>query len=235
MHVSLISVVTLDGRQAGAWLKTEENRFYVKAIRHATDASLIGYGRLARDRVRMLETGGGRRSRRIRAVVSHDGLVDADLPLFDGNGDRPWVLVPAPVAALAGDRLGDRARVAGLKPGADGRLAPRVLLDFLTDRGAKSVLVEGGGQLNGAFLGADLVDELHLTVTAAFAGQDPKAVCWVDPAFLARGAAPRFKLVQCTPSVRWLDIYCRFQRIGRETGRETDSGPGGHDETGQGP
>ncbi len=69
---------------------------------------------------------------------------------------------PSRVAALA-------ERVEVWKLG-DHRVNLALLLQRLADRGIRRVLLEGGGELNWAFVEADLVDEFHVTVAPALLG-----------------------------------------------------------------
>ncbi len=45
-----------------------------------------------------------------------------------------------------------------------------LLLERLADRGIRRLLLEGGGELNWAFVEADLVDEFHVTIAPALLG-----------------------------------------------------------------
>jgi riboflavin biosynthesis pyrimidine reductase len=54
----------------------------------------------------------------------------------------------------------------------DARPAPRWILATLAARGIRSLLLEGGPQLNAAFLAAGLIDEMYWTIGAHLLGTD---------------------------------------------------------------
>jgi 2,5-diamino-6-(ribosylamino)-4(3H)-pyrimidinone 5'-phosphate reductase len=58
------------------------------------------------------------------------------------------------------------------------KIRPGDVLDILWARGARRVLVEGGGTLNFSFFEADVVDEIYITVTPRIlgGGTSPTAV-----------------------------------------------------------
>lgn len=52
--------------------------------------------------------------------------------------------------------------------------SPRGVLDYLQEKGFSTAFVAGGGQLNGSFMEAGLVDELYLTVEPLIFGKGIK-------------------------------------------------------------
>ena len=86
------------------------------------------------------------------------------------------------------------------------------LLDRLEERGARRVLVEGGGALNAAFVEAGLVDELFVTIAPALLGGGA-APTPVDGAGLGMGERMRLAL----ESVREVDgeLFCHYLVVGK--------------------
>ncbi|MHA7650560.1 pyrimidine reductase family protein [Mycobacterium sp. ML4] len=105
------------------------------------------------------------------AIVTKSGHLDNDLGVFTRTEVRPLVLT----CAAAADET--RRRVAGLAAevidcSADdpGEVDIAAIVSALTDRGLRCVLTEGGPMLLGAFIEADLLDELCLTIAPLVVG-----------------------------------------------------------------
>lgn len=102
------------------------------------------------------------------AVVSRSLDLDPTAPLFTDVPERTIVFTTAEADA---DRVASLEPVAEVVRAGDGSsVEPTALLAHLHGLGARTVLVEGGPGLNGAFLDADLVDELDVTIAPALVG-----------------------------------------------------------------
>lgn len=73
-------------------------------------------------------------------------------PLFLTNSRTELKLFPAEVVAC------------------DGEITPQWIVDVLSERGVKTLLIEGGGELIAQFLAADLLDEMYVTVCPRLIG-----------------------------------------------------------------
>ncbi len=174
--------MTADGKITSA--RREYPRFTSTAdrrtmdrLRAEADAVLVGAGTIRADdphlHVRDPGMGAHRRSlgkpRGLVAIlVTASGRVDPAWRVFrdDGISER----IVATVEDAPGD---DLARLAGLaevwrvgKRSVD----LRELLQRLRRRGIERLLVEGGGEMNWAFLRDDLLDELYVTVAPSLLG-----------------------------------------------------------------
>jgi riboflavin biosynthesis pyrimidine reductase len=101
------------------------------------------------------------------AVVTRSCRLDWDSPLFADATARPIVVTVS--AAAAADRAA-AAQVADLVLAGDRDVELGSALAALRDRGARSVLAEGGPTLNGDLTAAGLVDELCLTISPLLLG-----------------------------------------------------------------
>jgi diaminohydroxyphosphoribosylaminopyrimidine deaminase/5-amino-6-(5-phosphoribosylamino)uracil reductase len=81
-------------------------------------------------------------------------------------------------------------------PGADTKVDLAGVLRELGRRGINEVHVEAGPRLNGAWIGAGLVDELLVYMAPSLLGPGLGFVDW--PRLPALAAAPRFRIVQAT-------------------------------------
>ena len=159
--------VTVDGRSGG--LGNDADRRVFGALRELADVVLVGAGT-----VRSEDYGGARKPTRGAAtpppiaVVTGSADLDPGARLFTDTAVAPIVLTgpDAPADRLAALRAAG-ADVVVLDP-----LSPAAVLDELGRRGLHRVLCEGGPRLFGDLVGADLVDELCLTVAPVLAAGD---------------------------------------------------------------
>jgi diaminohydroxyphosphoribosylaminopyrimidine deaminase/5-amino-6-(5-phosphoribosylamino)uracil reductase len=160
--VALKLATTLDGRIADGfgrsrWISGEAAREYVQWLRAGFDAIAIG-GRTARLDDPSLTVRGPVQPRLAPRRVVFDRAADLGphLTLLRTAGETPTIVVVAPEA--------DRTRIkrlesAGVVIVRAEKLGPA--LTSLREQGIGSLLVEGGGQLAGALLGAGLVDRYY--------------------------------------------------------------------------
>ncbi len=104
------------------------------------------------------------------AVLTRSGLLDHDAKLFHHTDVAPLILTSAEAAANTRGRLGDRAEVIDASGADPGSVDLHRALDALTARGLLRVLTEGGPGIMGLFTGADLLDEICLTVAPVLVG-----------------------------------------------------------------
>jgi len=161
------SASTLDGRSAAAdgssmWITSEASRMDVHRLRGTVDAIMVGVGTIIADDPRLttrdIRTGSLAIRQPLRVVVDSQGRTPADARVRDAA---------APTLV---------ATVATFGKGADGRVDLRAVLAELHNRGVRSVLLEGGPKLAGAFLAAGLVDRLIYYVAPKLLGDGPAAL-----------------------------------------------------------
>jgi 5-amino-6-(5-phosphoribosylamino)uracil reductase len=148
----------------------------VDGVRAASDAILVGAGTVRRDRPRLLVRSMQRRLDRLarglpasplKVTLTSSGDLDPGNPFFTAGEGEKIVYCARPVIAAAQTRLGS---VATVVDGGD-PVDVRHLLSDLHDRGVRRLMVEGGAAVHTAFLGAGLVDELHLAIAPFLVGE----------------------------------------------------------------
>jgi diaminohydroxyphosphoribosylaminopyrimidine deaminase/5-amino-6-(5-phosphoribosylamino)uracil reductase len=142
---------TLDGRSAAAdgtsqWITSSIARSDVHTLRSTVDAILVGVGTVTADdpqlTVRDLKDGTLAIKQPLRVVADSHGRTPPKARVRDAAAPT-WIVTSKEVGA-----------------GPDGRVDLNSLLVALFGRGIRSVLLEGGPTLAGAFLEAGLVDKV---------------------------------------------------------------------------
>jgi diaminohydroxyphosphoribosylaminopyrimidine deaminase/5-amino-6-(5-phosphoribosylamino)uracil reductase len=173
---------TLDGRSAAAdgtsrWITGPEARAEVHALRARADAVVVGSGTVRADDPQLTVRQEPPAERQpLRVAVDSAAAVPATARLLDGSA--PTLVAVAPDAATGHleEAVKDgRAELVALPRAARG-LDLTALLAELHGRGVRSVLLEGGPTLAGAFLAAGYVDKVVGYLAPALLGTGPAAL-----------------------------------------------------------
>jgi 2,5-diamino-6-(ribosylamino)-4(3H)-pyrimidinone 5'-phosphate reductase len=157
----------------------------------AKTLSLDGWAILVRDpaiRKRRVERRG--RAHPLNVVVTTDAKLPSKCEFFAHPDTEKLVVTTRRAPPERVRRLRKLAEVA-VVPGK--RIRARDVLDLLAARGARRVLVEGGGTLNFSFFREGLVDEIYITVTPRILG-GAEAPTPVDGKGFLRKAQVRLRL-----------------------------------------
>ena len=163
--VTLKAGATMDGRiSAGSgdsrWVTGEASREAVHTLRHRHDAIMIGAGTALRDDPSLTTRTPVPGLHPIRIVVDSKLRLPLHLRLFT-DGQAPTIVLAAADADADKKRALESAgiEVIGCET-RDGRIDLHDAMRRLGGREIGSVLLEGGGRLNGAMLAAGLVDKI---------------------------------------------------------------------------
>ncbi|WP_404961149.1 bifunctional diaminohydroxyphosphoribosylaminopyrimidine deaminase/5-amino-6-(5-phosphoribosylamino)uracil reductase RibD [Streptomyces sp. 147326] len=173
-HVTWKYAATLDGRSAAAdgtsrWISSSESRADVHRLRAEADAVLVGGGTLRADDPHLAVRGIDGATQPLRvALDTHAGLQPGARILDDS---APTLLVVAEDADTRHLPGVDLLRL----PLQDGRIPVRRLLAELYARGVRSLLLEGGPTLAGAFVEDGAVDRIVGYLAPALLGAGPAA------------------------------------------------------------
>ncbi|MEV6109243.1 bifunctional diaminohydroxyphosphoribosylaminopyrimidine deaminase/5-amino-6-(5-phosphoribosylamino)uracil reductase RibD [Streptomyces sp. NPDC051940] len=184
---------TLDGRSAAAdgtsrWITSPEARADVHRLRAEADAVVVGAGTARTDDPQLAARGlAGEVTQPLRVVVDTNGTAV-------GPGARILDDVAPTLLAVAHDAdTALPADVLRLPRAASGRgLDLPALLTALYERGVRSVLLEGGPTLAGAFLAAGAVDKVVGYVAPVLLGAGPHALA--DAGITTIGDALRLRV-----------------------------------------
>lgn len=184
-HVTWKYAATLDGRSAAAdgssrWITSPESRADVHRLRAEADAVLVGGGTLRADDPHLAVRGVEGATQPLRvALDTHAALLPGARILDDA---APTLLVVAEDADTRHLPGVDLLRL----PLHDGRLPVPGLLTALHARGVRSVFLEGGPSLAGAFLEAGAVDRVVGYLAPALLGSGPAALADAGITTIAR-------------------------------------------------
>jgi len=168
-HVTLKAGMTLDGKIAdlhgvSRWITGEAARHRAHRMRSEADAIVVGIGTVLRDDPQLTVRLGQPWPREpLRVVLDTSARTPAMARLI--RVGRPGHALIAVGADAPAPRVGEltAAGATVIRCGTrDGRVDLGALLDELFVREARAVLVEGGGEVHGAFLDAGLVDRVAL-------------------------------------------------------------------------
>jgi len=202
---------SIDGRIAAAdgtsrWITGPAARADAHGLRADAQAVLVGSGTALADRPQLTVRDEPVARPPLRVVLDGRGRVPADGPLFD-TARAPTLVV---TTAAAPDAAHHEWSAAGAKvvvvPAAtDGHgVDLGALLEALAGMGVLEVLVEGGGEVVGAFVAAGLADRLVAYVAPTVLGTGGRAAFAV-PGAATLADAPRYVLTAVTqlgPDVR---------------------------------
>ncbi len=180
-RVVLIAAATADGKlssfeRISQRFGSPEDRRRMRAVRAASDAILVGAGTLRADdpplaipdevlvRARVRE---GRSPLPAAAVMTRSLDIPPSARIFSAPGRPVYLLCPESTPAPEAGRFPPSVEV--VRAGRE-EVEPLLALQALHERGAESVLLEGGGATTAAFFAKKLVDELYLTICPAVLG-----------------------------------------------------------------
>ncbi|MCD2468049.1 bifunctional diaminohydroxyphosphoribosylaminopyrimidine deaminase/5-amino-6-(5-phosphoribosylamino)uracil reductase RibD [Streptomyces sp. MBT42] len=166
---------TLDGRIAAAdgtsrWISSAESRADVHRLRAEADAVVVGSGTARADDPHLAVRGIDGAVQPLRVVVDTEATaVKTGARVLDDAA--PTLIAVADDAAVSLDGT----EVVRLPRAARGLSVP-ALLDALHARGVRSVLLEGGPTLAGAFVAAGAVDQVVGYLAPVLLGAGPNAL-----------------------------------------------------------
>lgn len=191
MIASLDGATAVAGRAGGLAGRADRQLFH--ALRSLADVVLVGARTARIERygpARLTPPLQEERRRRGQpptptiAVVSRSCAFDWESPFFTEAAARPVVIT---VEEAPAEQLARAADVADVVVAGRSSVDLAVAAERLADRGARSVVCEGGPVLNGQLAAAGLIDELALTLSPLLAGGEAERL--LDGGFLSAPVA----------------------------------------------
>lgn len=206
MRVTLKLATSLDGRIATAsgesqWITGEAARLEGHRLRAAHDAILVGVETVLHDDPELTARLPGRSVDQPLRVVLDSRLRTPPTAKLAGENTLILTAVePRPIGAAQVKQVAED----------QGRPAVRAVLQALKAAGAKSVLIEGGGQVAASFLRADAVDVVEWFRAPILLGGEGRS-CVASLALAKLADAPKFRRLGVEPVGD--DLWERYARF----------------------
>ena len=167
--------MTLDGKIAAynghsKWVTGEEARQKVHYLRNETDAILVGIGTVLADDP-MLTTRipeGGKNP--VRIILDSNLRTPIDAKITDCSEAKTWIFTKEGNNLEKTQILLDKGVEVFPAPYGEEGIDLSFVLNVLFEKGITDVLVEGGGEVNGAFLRAGLINKFLIYVAPKIIG-----------------------------------------------------------------
>ncbi|MEO3945248.1 bifunctional diaminohydroxyphosphoribosylaminopyrimidine deaminase/5-amino-6-(5-phosphoribosylamino)uracil reductase RibD [Gorillibacterium sp. CAU 1737] len=203
--VTLKTASTLDGRVASRtgdsrWITNPQSREFVHVLRHRNQAVLTGIGTVLADDPEFSTRLSVPALQPVRVIVDSELRLPSDARLLrPGSGGPVLVLTREGADPERARRLVERGAEVVPVEGAGARVSLRAALRELGRREIGSVLLEGGGRLNGAMLAEQLVDKLVLFFAPKIIGGANAPVSFAFEGFDRMADAIRFTNMKAEP------------------------------------
>ena len=168
--------MTVDGKIASKtgssrWITNDALRAIVHQLRGGMDAILVGIGTVLADDPALTARPPGPRTP-ARIVLDSSGNTPLESQLVRTARETPTIVV---TTVHADTERCSSLRAAGVRvlliePGSTGHPDLKVLLAELGHQRLTNILVEGGGQILGAFFARNLIDEVHAFIAPKLIG-----------------------------------------------------------------
>ena len=171
-HIIFSAAITLDGKLATRTgdsklsSKADKNRVY--KLRTKVDAILIGKNTAKLDDP-LLSVHHAKKNNPIRVVLDSNATIQNNSRILRTSSKIPTIITVAESAYKKNLQRLEKLPVQIIVCGKH-RINIKKLLIALRKQGIKKILIEGGGATNWAFIKANLVDEIIITITPYLVG-----------------------------------------------------------------
>lgn len=169
--------MTLDGKLAthnghSKWITGSEARESVHHIRNEVDGIMVGIGTVLADNpqltTRLPESEGGKNP--IRVILDTKLRIPLDAKVTMTQEAQTWIVTSEDADGQKMALLKEKGLEIITAPVSESGLDLRVILTELFKRGLTHILLEGGSELNGAFLKAGLINKFLVYVAPKLIG-----------------------------------------------------------------
>lgn len=165
-YVTVKTASTLDGKIASRtgdskWISNEKAREIVHTMRHRHQAIMVGVSTIAADDPQLTTRLSVPGLSPVRVIADSTLRIPETAKVLSDGAAPTWILTTEQADPAKAERLTGRGAEI-IRCGGGPRVDLREALVQLGKRGISSVLVEGGGRLNGALLERRLADEIVL-------------------------------------------------------------------------
>lgn len=173
-YVTLKTASTLDGKVATSsgdskWITGEEARAFVHTLRHRHHAIMVGIGTVLADDPLLNTRLPVQALHPVRIIVDSQLRLSQDAQVVQDRSARTIVLASSLASAEKQEELEQRGAEI-LRCGEGPRVDLPTAMDMLGRMDIGSILLEGGGHLNGAMLEQQLIDYMYLFLAPKLIG-----------------------------------------------------------------
>ena len=169
------TAMTLDGKIAAynghsKWVTGEEARKHVHELRKQSDAILVGIGTVLADNPRLttrLEAGG---KNPVRVILDSALRIPLEALVTDCTEASTWIAAASDADPVKAKALQEKGLEIILLSKDKNGLDLRELLTRLYEKGITDIIVEGGSQINSAFLREGLIDKFLVYIAPKILG-----------------------------------------------------------------
>ncbi|MBS6552653.1 MAG: bifunctional diaminohydroxyphosphoribosylaminopyrimidine deaminase/5-amino-6-(5-phosphoribosylamino)uracil reductase RibD [Clostridium sp.] len=170
--IAIKTASTLDGKIAtkngsSKWITTEKARKHVQKLRNKYDAILTGSSTVIADNPSLtarIKNG----INPIRVIIDSNARTSADSKVFNNDGTK---VILAVFAQADTSKYPENVEIIKCpKQDTTGKIDLQFLTRKLYEKGVRSILVEAGGTLNGAFIKEKLADKLYQFIAPKILG-----------------------------------------------------------------
>jgi 2,5-diamino-6-(ribosylamino)-4(3H)-pyrimidinone 5'-phosphate reductase len=198
-YIILSAAMTIDGkiasRTGNSELSDEKDWKEVHLIRKSVDAIMVGKGTILKDNPKLHIKFYDHKSY-YRIVVDSNLSIPIDSNVIKYQ-PRIYPTIVCSTEKASMDRIKEfEAKNVKIIRAGKSRVNLVKLMPLLYNYGIKSILLEGGGNLNWSFIKEDLVDEMRLTIAPWIVGGKNATSLVEGNGFEKMIQAPRFKLIE---------------------------------------
>lgn len=198
-YIILSAAMTIDGKIASrtgdSELSDEKDWKEVHLIRKSVDAIMVGKGTILKDNPKLHIKFYDHKSY-YRIVVDSNLSIPIDSNVIKYQ-PRIYPTIVCSTEKASMDRIKEfEAKNVKIIRAGKSRVNLVKLMPLLYNYGIKSILLEGGGNLNWSFIKEDLVDEMRLTIAPWIVGGKNATSLVEGNGFEKMIQAPRFKLIE---------------------------------------
>jgi len=183
--VMLKAAISVDGKIAthtgeSKWISGAQSRKLVHRWRSRTAAILVGINTVLQDNPSLTTRLHGKKDLDpARIIVDSTGRLTPQHRVFNPDSKAPVIVATtSAINPLKAEQLKQAGATLLVLDGPDGEVDLKALIDQLGESGIDSILLEGGGRLNEAFLRAGLVDKILLFMAPKIIGGSASIACF---------------------------------------------------------
>jgi diaminohydroxyphosphoribosylaminopyrimidine deaminase/5-amino-6-(5-phosphoribosylamino)uracil reductase len=183
--VILKAAISIDGKIAthtgeSKWISGAQSRKLVHRWRSRTAAILVGINTILQDDPSLTTRLHGKRDMDpARIIVDSTGRLTPQHRVFNADSKAPVIAATtSAIDPIRAEQLQKAGATLLVLDGPEGQVDLQALIDHLGESGIDSILLEGGGRLNEAFLRAGLVDKIMLFMAPKIIGGSASIACF---------------------------------------------------------